>query len=185
MIEVERVHGELVLIESIIAQSGDMSAATAFASHSAKVLLLTGASYFERAIIGAIEQHVHSGTSSPLVKHFTLHQSVERKFFALFDFSADTKNINGFLSKFGPDFSQWAKEDLKTSGVSADIQLAFLDLCRLRNSLVHNNYATFDINKTLSEVRSDFDKAMKLVTWIESAFTRFQAQTGPTEPAAS
>ncbi len=179
MIEVERVHAELLAIETIVTKSGDVSAGTAFSSHSAKVLLLTSASYFERAIISAIEEHLNNGTSSPLIKHFTFHQSVERKFFALFDFSADTKNINGFLSKFGPDFSKWAKEDLKVQGIDMQIQVAFLDLCRLRNSLVHNNYATYDINKTLAEVRSDFDQALKLVRWIETAFTRFQEQPPP------
>ena len=110
------------------------------------------------------------------MKHFTFHQAIDRKFFSLFDFSADTKNINGFISRFGDEFSVWAKNDFQQQGVDRETQLAFLDFCRLRNSLVHNNYATFAINKTLREVKEAFDAASKVVVWIERAFSRFELE---------
>lgn len=172
MNEVERIHEELKAIGQIVGASNDVSAITDYGAHSAKALLLAGASYFERRIISSIEDHVNTVTMSDVVRHFVLHQAVERKFFALFDFNADTKNINAFLSKFGPAYNKWAKDDIKLAGVEKS-QLYFLNFCRLRNSLVHNNYATYDINKTLDEVWAEFAKAALLVSWIESSFKRF------------
>jgi hypothetical protein len=173
MNEVERVYEELRAIQKVVAASGDVSTISAFGQHSAKSLLLVGASYFERVIIDAIAEHLNKTTSDVAVQHFTFHQAVHRKFFALFDFSADTKNINGFLSKFGPDYNKWAKDNLKAASIENDIQVAFLDFCRLRNSLVHNNYATYDINKTLDDVREHFDRALRLVNWINGSFAAF------------
>ena len=69
--------------------------------------------------------------------------------------------------------------------IDKDAQLAFLNFCRLRNSLVHNNYATFAINKTLAEVKTGFDAASKVADWIETSFQRFEAEqlAAPAAPA--
>lgn len=174
MNEVERIHEELAAIEKIIAASSDASASAAYGEHSAKALLLAGASYFERKVISAIEAYLGQSTSTASMKHFTFHQAIDRKFFSLFDFSAGAKSINGFIAKFGDEFSVWAKNDLQQQGVDRETQLAFLDFCRLRNSLVHNNYATFAINKTMREVKEAFDAASKVVIWIDGAFDKFE-----------
>lgn len=173
MNEVERIYEELKAIGQIGVASNDVSARTDFGAHSAKTLLLVGASNFERRIASSIEDHLNNVTTSSVIRHFAFNQAVKQKFFSLFDFNADTKNIKAFLSKFGPDYSNWAKDDMKAAGVDIGNQIAFLNLCRLRNSLVHNNYATYDIIKTLDEVWAEFDKAALLVRWIESSFERF------------
>jgi len=173
------VYAELEAIGVIVDASGDVSAIASYNVNSAKILLLTGASYFERSIVAAIEDHLNTVTPSLTIRHFTFHQSVDRKFFSLFDFSASNKNISGFLSKFGPDFSEWAKEDMRAQGIDADTQAAFLAFCRLRNNLVHNNFATYNIDKTLADVRADFDKALKLVSWVENCLRRFHEAVPP------
>ncbi len=183
MNEVERIHQDLVAIEKIVIASNDVSAVAAYGEHSAKTLLLAGASYFERRVTSAVQIYLEASTASDAVKHFTYHQAVDRKFFSFFDFSADAKNINGFLSKFGPAFSIWAKDDMGKAGIDKDAQVAFLDFCRLRNSLVHSNYATFPINKTLEEVKIAFDAASKLLLWIEGAFSKFEVEKE--QPAAA
>lgn len=175
MNEVGRVHGELLGLSEIIAQSGDISAVVNFGEQSAKVLLLVGASNFERRIIACVEKLVQITISTEAVQHFVIHQAVERKFFSMFDFSGEAKNINSFFAKFGTDFASWAKLDLVTENVAPSIQLKFLSFCRLRNYLVHNNYATYAINKTLSEIWDDFIEAEKLVIWLEGCFPRFVA----------
>lgn len=177
MNEVERIHQDLIAIEAIMVASKDVSAISAYGEHSAKTLLIAGASYFERKVIAAVQVYVEGSTKSSAVKHFAYHQAVDRKFFSLFNFSADTKNINDFLNKFGPTFASWAKSNMPKTGIDKDAQLAFLDFCRLRNSLVHNNYATFPINKTLAEVKSAFDGASKLLDWIEDAFHQFEEES--------
>jgi hypothetical protein len=108
-----------------------------------------------------------------------VRQGVERKFFSLFDFSASTRNVNDFLGKFGPEFSAWAKQDMAEQGLVKEDQVAFLDFCRMRNNLVHNNYATYSIGKTLDEVWIAFCAALKLSEWIDAAFVRFQQRGMP------
>jgi hypothetical protein len=173
MNEVERVHEELRAVGQIVSRSNDISAILAYGEHSAKVLLLVGASYFERQIISAIEEWIHAATQSAAMRHFVLNQAVERKFFSLFNFSADSKNINGFLANFGADYSKWAKEDMKAATIDGNIQQTFLNFCRLRNSLVHSNYATYNIDKTIDEIWTEFERAEKLVRWIEGSFRKF------------
>ena len=112
MNEVERIHQELAAVERIVAVSGDISSIIAYGEHGAKTLLIAGASYFERQVISSIEAQLNRSITSPALKHFAYHQAVDRKFFTLFDFSATTNNINGFLSKFGAEFVSWAKDDL-------------------------------------------------------------------------
>lgn len=171
MNEVERIHEDLKAIGQIVNASKDVSAISGFGEHSSKTLLLAGASYFERRIISSIGDHINAVTESRVLRHFTFHQAVERKFFSLFDFNGGPKNINAFFKKFGPEYSKWAKTDV---AARKDIdQLAFLNFCSLRNSLVHNNYATYSINKTLDEVWGEFRKAEMLVSWIENSFSRF------------
>jgi hypothetical protein len=173
MNEVERVYEDLVGIQRIVDASNNPSAKTAFAEHSAKTLLTAGASYFERRIMGAIQVYVEASTTKAAVGFFAF-QGLERKFFSLFDFTSSAKNVNVFLAKFGPDFANWAKVDLLKSGIDEEVQFAFVDFCRLRNLLIHSNYATFNINKTFAEVKLAFDAASKFVSWVETAFDRFE-----------
>ncbi len=174
MIEVERVWNEITTVRAIVAASNEVSAITIYDTHAAKTLLLAGASYFERRVMAAIEEYVELAAGDGAVKYFVMRQGVERKFFSLFDFSASAKNVNEFFGKFGPDFSAWAKGDLAGLGLTKEDQIAFLDFCRLRNNLVHNNYATYSIGKTLDEVWIAFRAALKLSEWIDTAFVRFE-----------
>jgi hypothetical protein len=185
MNEVERIHQDLLAIKVVVGTTSDISAIAAYGEHSAKTLLLAGASYFERRVTATIQIYVDRATGSGALKHFAYHQAVDRKFFSLFDFSPDVKTINSFLSKFGPNFASWAKSDFLKQGIDKDAQIAFLDFCRLRNSLVHNNYATFSINKTLAEVKSAFDGASKLVVWIAGAFDKFDSESPQSEAATA
>jgi hypothetical protein len=172
--EVERIHQELVAVASIVIQSGDVFAISDYGEHSAKTLLVAGASYFERTIIEAIKKYAESICGSSALGHYVFYQSIDQKFFALFDFSGQQKNINGFLAKFGAKYRDWAKDDL--AKLDENSQRAFLELCRLRNDLVHNNYATFSIGKTLEEVKSLFDVGLKFVRWVETSFVQFEEQ---------
>jgi hypothetical protein len=176
MNEVERIHQDLLAIQALIGASADVSAIAAYGEHSAKTLLLAGASYFERKVLSAVQTYLDKSTQSSVLRHFVYHQAVDRKFFSLFDFSAKAKNISPFLGKFGQGFSTWAEKDMPKKGVDKESQLTFVNFCRLRNSLVHGNYATFAINKTLAEVRSAFDEAAKVLVWIEGAFESFEKE---------
>ena len=173
MNEVERIYKELREIGEIVRASNDISTISAYGEHSAKALLLAGASYFERQIISSIERWMDTETQSSAARHFIRHQAVERKFFSLFDFSANTRNVRAFLAKFGSDYNQWAQEDMRVAAVNENIQETFINFIRLRNSLVHNNYATNNIDKTIEEIWDEFKKAEILVTWVEGSFRRF------------
>lgn len=173
MNEVERIYEELLTIGEIIRLSNDISAISVYGEHGAKVLLLAGTSYFERQIISSIEDWINAETPSIAARHFVRRQAVERKFFSLFDFSANSKNIKAFLSKFGPDYHKWAQEDMKLELVDESAQETFINFCRLRNSLIHNNYATYNIDKTIEEIWGEFKKAEIQVRWIENSFRRF------------
>ena len=49
---------------------------------------------------------------------------------------------------------------------------------------MHNNYATFAINKTIAEVKAAFDAALQFILWVEGAFSRFETEA-QSEPGAA
>jgi len=131
-----------------------------------KILLLAAASYFESEVKDSLIAFAkgQAGDASPLI-HLIKKKAIERQYHTLF--SWDTANANTFFALFGSGFKEFMnakireEEDLETS------IRAFLELGNLRNHLVHENFATFEIEKTPDEIYRLYQSAMRFVTSIK------------------
>jgi hypothetical protein len=139
-----------------------------------KYLLLTAASYFEDLVKQTVLDVVRgeAGEASPLV---TLVQKkvIEREYHKLFDWNAN--NANMFFGLWGEEFREkMKKHPMMDQGLNEGIR-AFIDLGRLRNQLVHGNFAVFEIEKTPSEIYDAYRKAMTFLCELPIALREHAA----------
>ena len=172
MNEVERIMTELQSIEKILEKHAGPSDLDAFRDNSAKVLLLAAASYFERTVCETILRECKSKSNSVIVSEFVKTQALERRYHTLFDW--DKSNANKFFKLFGRKYADWVKEKVSHSDEIRGQIKDFLDVGQSRNKLVHNNYATFYLDNTYSEIWEKFEQALKFVEWLPLQFEEFE-----------
>lgn len=148
---IEALFGRYEEVRAFLLEQGEPTYASEVESIAPKVLLLASASYFESAVVGAVAGYFTARLGEgDIGEEFVRRKALERQYHALFDWTA--ANVNKFWSLFGPHFKTYAQ-----AVVDADDQLregvrAFLELGRLRNEMVHENYLTFALGKTSQEV---------------------------------
>ncbi|MEU7894260.1 HEPN domain-containing protein [Nonomuraea sp. NPDC049152] len=115
-----------------------------------KVLLLAAASNFETRICQHVLDFVSANSSNGKVVALVDSRVVKRSYHTWFEW--DKLNANGFWAFFGEDFRTRMKQLLKSDATLSESIKAFLELGRLRNHLVHKNYALFTLEKTSEEI---------------------------------
>jgi hypothetical protein len=108
---------------------------------------------------------------SRLVASFVKNKAIARQYHTWFQW--DATNANQFFGLFGPDFRtdmiEWARnsDHLRTA-----IE-AFMELGAERNKLVHQDYASFSLDKTLEEIYALYKAALRFVEGMPNAFREF------------
>jgi hypothetical protein len=95
----------------------------------------------------------------------------------------DEANANQFFSMFGAGFKSTMSRRVKESEELRASVVAFLEVGNERNKLVHQDYATFSMEKTLDEIYELYQKATRLVDCLPTALRESDAQA--TLPAAA
>lgn len=115
-----------------------------------KVLLLAAASEFEERVCRVMRDHVVAHTLDIKLLELIEQKAIRRQYHTLFDW--DVRNAGKFWSLFGQDFKSGMKKHCAQDQVLAGQISAFMEIGSLRNNMVHNNYASFALEKTLDEV---------------------------------
>jgi len=180
---VDGLYREAVTIIGALERLGESSLQIAAGNHFRKALLLAGASFFEHRVSGAVLDFVRErAAGSALVESFVRNKAVSRQYHTWFSWK-DT-NANQFFGLFGEEFSTVMKKRVKESD---DLRLsirAFMELGAERNKLVHQDYATFPLEKTLDEIYSLYLAAIPFVEGLPAALRDVDSATGITPPAA-
>lgn len=155
------------LLVSALEKSGEISLLNSVESHFRKSLVLCIASFFEMRIRESILAFVRakSGGSEELF-HFVRNKAIERQYHTYFNWK-DGKNANTFLGLFGEEFKSKVTSELAAQSEIKQGMLAFLELGNTRNTLVHENFASFPIEKTASEIYDSYQQAQKFVQFLE------------------
>lgn len=127
-----------------------------------KVLLLASASYLENATIEAILS-LYAEPQPQELRIFVEKQALTRKFHTLFDWK--NQKATGFFGFFGEDCKARYTEKRSAQDFCSKVD-AFLQVGSLRNSLVHQNYADFDLGKTAGEIRDLHQEAKEFPSLI-------------------
>jgi len=137
-----------------------------------KVFIIAVASFFEKEIKNLIIKYTENNTNrNELLVNFIRNKAVSRQYHSFFDWTAN--NANSFFGLFGPGFKSFMKEKVNNDQKLQDSIRAFLGLGDLRNKLVHNDYASFTLDKTVEEIFNDFKLAEYFLHSLDEAFANY------------
>lgn len=81
-------------------------------------------------------------------------------------FDWEGKNVNKFLSLFGQDFKKNVSAEIAANAGLTKSSRDFLEIGYMRNCIVHQNYATYLIEKSASEIYSSFESGRRFVDFL-------------------
>jgi len=131
-----------------------------------KNLPLAAASYLEERVCALLLAFVDARTGNCTeLRSLVEVKAVKRQYHTLFDWD-QTNGVNKFLSLFGSAFKITVAAE-----ISADAELTrsardFIEIGSLRNKIVHQNYATFVVDKSAAEIFKLFEGAVKFVGFL-------------------
>lgn len=136
-----------------------------------KTLLLAISSYFEDRITNCVLQYVQDQTHEKhIISELVRTKVVSRQYHTWFDWNS--KNVNSFLGMFGEEFKKYATKKIKNEKLEESIK-NFLELGLNRNRLVHQNFASFSLEKTSEELYSSYQSAIKFIEWLPKSLREF------------
>lgn len=165
---VDRLYSEQKELIALLQTQGQISYSQVVEAFLSKTLLLSSASYFESRVASAIADFaVRSSSANEALVSLVRTKAIERQYHTYFSWREGNRSANPFFAMFGTSFKDTAKLDLKNPELSSAAN-AFLELGDLRNLLVHENFASFPLEKTSDEVFALYRQALKFVSYVES-----------------
>lgn len=155
-------------LNQFLMESGQVSQALIVAEHYRKILLLSCASYYETRIVEIIKSFVANKSQDVRIISFINNKAISRQYHTYFDW--DSKNVNKFLSLFGPDFADEVSTEIKNDKNLEQQAKAFITIGSERNKMVHNNFLECTLEKTFDEIVDLQNKASLFVEFLESKF---------------
>lgn len=148
---VDRLYEEANSIIQQLQKNSETSLQVSASDNLRKALLLAAASHFEHKICNLLVDFVKDRSSgSPLVEAFVRNKAISRQYHTLFRW--EDNNANRFFSLFGKEFRDSMCQKTKASEQLAESIKAFLELGNERNRMVHQDFASFPLDKTLDEI---------------------------------
>ncbi|HEY9130485.1 MAG TPA: HEPN domain-containing protein [Dyella sp.] len=136
-----------------------------------KSLLLAAASYFEHRLTTCVLDYVNELVQgAPKIVALVQAKVISRQYHTWFQW--DASNANAFFGLFGKDF-----KDAMTAKVKGDVGLersikSFLELGGNRNSMVHVDFSTYPLDKTLDEIYESYKTALHFVDGLADLLRR-------------
>jgi hypothetical protein len=130
-----------------------------------KVLLLACASDLEHKVMDILTDFTTRASNYcvPLVS-FIKNKAISRQFHTYFDWEGT--NANKFFSFFGEDLKKEIKSDISLDDNLDEGIKAFLEIGNVRNTMVHEDYATFYLDKTAEEVFALYVLSLRFITYL-------------------
>ncbi|MEV1077131.1 HEPN domain-containing protein [Streptomyces sp. NPDC050211] len=123
-----------------------------------KVLLLAAASEFEVQVCRHIREYAAASASDKKLAIMIDKWVLTRQYHKLFDW--DNKNAGPLWGALGEEFKRHMKARLREDNALKEQLDAFLEIGRLRNELVHQDYANYALLKTSAEIFKLYKKAI-------------------------
>lgn len=161
---VDRIAAELAAIGEVLDRQEEVSLRIAAEEIYRKALLLAAASLFEAKITEAILEHVEEASSSQSVVSFVRNKGLKRQYHTLFNWEA--KNVNQFFGLFGDAVKRNADSRLHADEGLSRGAVAFLRIGRERNLLVHQDFGSYSLGFTTSEILSLYSDGMTFVSAV-------------------
>jgi hypothetical protein len=179
--DVERIYKEFADLVQLLKDQGELSLQTAAEDSFRKVLLLSAASYFEYELTAVVAAFVEEITSANgLVTSLVQNKAISRQYHSWFNWNV--KNANQFFGLFGQDFSAHMVARVKSSSELDRAIKAFLEVGEQRNRLVHQNFASFSLEKTAEDIFALYKEALPFIEAISRELRECSRLTQSSNP---
>ena len=136
-----------------------------------KNLLMAAASYFEKEIQNIILGFIaECSKNNILIVEFTKNKAIKRQYHTYFDW--DAINANAFLGLFGKEFKDAVIKDVGGNEELKNSIKNFMELGQMRNMLTHNDFASYSLDKDMTEVYMMYKSARQFTDYLVSALTK-------------
>ncbi|MCX6175103.1 MAG: HEPN domain-containing protein [Ignavibacteriales bacterium] len=123
-----------------------------------KNLLLAAASFHEQELTDIIRSFILAITQQDeKAISFFENKAMKRQYHTFFQW--ESNNANSFFGLFGEKIKTEMEKEAKLNEKLDKAIKAFLEIGRLRNTMVHGNYAAFNLEKTAQELYDLFISA--------------------------
>jgi hypothetical protein len=165
---IDRLYKESTAVIDTLQKAAEVSLQVSAADNLRKSLLLATASYFEHRLCTAVVEFVRDRTGgSTLVEQFVRNKAVARQYHSWFKW--EDHNANHFFGLFGNEFRIAMDDRIQASDELRASIRAFLEVGNERNKLVHQDYTTFPLEKTLEEIYGLYRSALQFVELLPDA----------------
>ena len=158
---IDRLFSESSLVIEALGKN-EPSLASAASDNFRKSLLLAVASYFEYRLSNCVVDFVHERTSGAArVVSFVTNKAISRQYHTWFNWH--DSNANQFFGLFGAEFRLMMVDKVKASEELKLSVQAFMELGSERNKLIHQDFASYAMDKTLEEIYARYKLALIFV----------------------
>jgi len=162
---ISKSYNDFLKLKEFLREQGEVDFSINLENDFTKNLLISSASFIEDSLQKVLIQFVESNSNKDIIIHFLKNKAISRQYHSYFDWKS--KNINNFLGLFGVDFKKKFNQDIKIiENMELNVE-SFLELGRLRNELVHQNFILYKLEKTSQEIFSLFEESSKFITFFE------------------
>jgi hypothetical protein len=106
-------------------------------------------------------------SGSMFVQNFVRNKAIARQYHNWFGW--EENNANKFFALFGSEFRSQMNLLVKSSDDLDAAVRAFLEIGSERNKLVHQDYATFSLEKTLDEIYALYLRALPFIEQLPNS----------------
>ena len=152
-------------IKSALSAAGHLSLLITAEDVIRRNLLISAASYFEHDLCKRIENVFSSRGYSEECVSLIRSKAIVRQFYSYFDFNSS--NTNRLFSAFGQACKERASNALRSSSALRESQSSFLQICGMRNNMVHENFAAFSMDVSSDEVVENFRRGLRFLDFFE------------------
>lgn len=166
---IDKFYEENVSLIQFLGDKNEPSFQTNADDQFKKVLVLSIASYFEHTISDILLSYVkHYTNNNERLIFFMKKKGIDRQYHTFFKW--DGNNANQFFSLFGDSFKKDAERASKENPILKTAISAFLTLGNMRNEMVHENFASFYLDKTFEEVYRMYNLALPFLAFVKEQF---------------
>jgi hypothetical protein len=180
---IDRLYAESHELSEYLQQQGELSMLASAEASLRKVLLLSAASMFEVRIRGClIDYAMEKASADESLVSFVKNMAIERQYHRYFTWNG--KNANSFFGLFGASFKQYMGQFAKEGTDLHRSIRSFLELGDLRNTLVHEDFGNFPLEKTAAEIYDLYKDALLFVESLPFYLREHSKLTGAPPPTA-
>jgi hypothetical protein len=148
---IDKIYAEHQELKRILHSAKEYSLEISVDASFRKELLLSAGSYFESAVREGLLDYCSLATNNnSALTTFLKNKAIERQYFTYFQW--EVNNANSFFGLFGPQVKEHMVQVATKDSAFAGSIKAFLEIGRLRNNVVHQNYVVFSLDKTVDEL---------------------------------